>query len=284
MKSIFYIVIFLLQISSVMAHREPVVVGNQLAGVEIYDRTEGRPLTVYWHKGQAFVVGKPGNEYQITVRNYSGRDLLAVTSVDGVNVITGETASPNQSGYVIDPNETVEVKGWRKSLSRTAAFYFTALSNSYATRTGRPDNVGVIGVALFRRKDDSPIHLSQPAPNDRVDYAEGLLERNTAGAGARAKTEAEAPSTSTAQEAKRDSYRPGIVPAPRQERLGTGHGRGESSQASYTSFERATSSPEEVIAIHYDSYANLVARGVIRPSPRREPTPFPGQFVPDPWR
>ncbi len=281
MKSIFYIAIFLLQISHVMAHREPVVVGNQLAGVEIYDHTEGHPLTVYWHKGQAFVVGKPGNEYQITVRNYSGRDLLAVTSVDGVNVITGETASPSQSGYVIDSSETVEIKGWRKSMSKTAAFYFTALSNSYATRTGRPDNVGVIGVALFRRKvENPPIHLSQPTPSDRVDYAEGLLGRNTGGA--RAKAEAEAPST--AQEAKRDSYRPGIVPAPRQERLGTGHGRGESSQASYTSFERATSSPEEVIAIHYDSYANLVARGVIRPSPRREPTPFPGQFVPDPWR
>ena len=43
---------------------------------------------------------------------------------------------------------------------------------------------------------------------------------------------------------------------------------------------RATASPEEVIAIHYDSYSNLVAMGVIRAP--RSATPFPGHFVPDP--
>ena len=40
--------------------------------------------------------------------------------------------------------------------------------------------------------------------------------------------------------------------------------------------------PEEVISIYYDSYANLVALGVIAPYNRREPQPFPGRFVPDP--
>jgi hypothetical protein len=38
-----------------------------------------------------------------------------------------------------------------------------------------------------------------------------------------------------------------------------------------------------VIAIHYDTYANLVARGVIRDE-HRLPLPFPGEFVPDPSR
>ena len=40
--------------------------------------------------------------------------------------------------------------GSEAALSQTAAFYFTDLADSYAARTGRPDNVGVIGVALFR--------------------------------------------------------------------------------------------------------------------------------------
>ena len=39
-----------------------------------------------------------------------------MTSVDGVNVVSGETASPSQSGYVLDPYESVEISGWRKSL------------------------------------------------------------------------------------------------------------------------------------------------------------------------
>ena len=67
--------------------------------------------------------------------------------------------------------------------------------------------------------------------------------------------------------------------------LGTGHGRSEESSVTYTNFERATSSPAEVVTIHYDTYENLVAQGVIVNPPvyaRPAPTPFPGQFVPDP--
>jgi hypothetical protein len=59
--------------------------------------------------------GKPGNEYQVTVRNRQGADVLAVMSVDGVNVVTGETAHPLQSGYVLGPRGGV-ANGWRKSL------------------------------------------------------------------------------------------------------------------------------------------------------------------------
>ena len=43
-------------------------------------------------------------------------------------------------------------------------------------------------------------------------------------------------------------------------------------------FERATRAPAETLALYYDSYRNLVARGVIRDA---LPKPFPG-FVPDP--
>ena len=213
---------------------------GRLADLAVYDRTEGRWLAVHWHQGSAYIVGRAGNEYQIRVRS-RGEELLAVTSVDGVNVITGETANPSQSGYVIAPRGAVEIQGWRRSLSQTAAFYFTALPDSYAARTGRPDDVGVIGVALFRRKPErQPIAPS--APQARGEAA----------------TESDA-------------------------RLGTGHGRHETSHATYVTFERATSAPAEVITLYYDSHANLVARGVIReplhlaPIPR----PFPG-FVPDP--
>ena len=123
-----------------------------VAELSVYDRTEARRLPVHWHQGRAHIVGKPGNEYQVVVRNRTGEEVLAVVSVDGVNVITGETADPSQSGYVLAPHGSVAIQGWRKDLSRTAAFYFTSLSDSYAARTGRPHDVGVIGVALFRRK------------------------------------------------------------------------------------------------------------------------------------
>ena len=253
-----------------------------LTDVSIYDRSEHRTLPVYEHNGRYYVVGKPGNEYQIQLRNQSGGDVLTVVSVDGVNVISGETANWSQSGYVLDGWRGMEIKGWRKSLEHTAAFYFTRLPDSYAARTGRPDNVGVIGVAVFQRKADIipyPVPLEQ---NDKAaEPARPFGSARAPAPAAEASGRAEAQSGVLAQRRK-DSVRPES-----EERLGTGHGRSESSYASYTTFERATDAPVEVIAIYYDSYKNLVAQGVI-PSPRdMEPlaaSPFPGQFVPDPPR
>ena len=48
-------------------------------------------------------------------------------------------------------------------------------------------------------------------------------------------------------------------------------------------FERATSTPAQVLTLYYDSRANLLARGIIREPIQVAPTPrpFPG-FVPDP--
>ena len=233
---------------------------------EIVDRTEGRTLPIYWHEGRRYVIGKPGNEYAIRVRNSVNGRVLAVMSVDGINVITGATASPQQSGYVLAPFESADSGGWRKSMSRTAAFYFTALPDSYAARTGRPDNVGVIGVAVYRER---------VLPIAR----EEMRQRGTARAES---APAPAASPSAGANAAADA-----VAQAAGERLGTGHGRSESSYASYTRFERASDAPAETIAIYYDSYENLLAQGVpVAPPPlaRFRPNPFPdaGHFVPDP--
>jgi len=244
------------------AHGPPLTQSN----VEIFDRTEGRVLPIYWHDGRRYVVGKPGNEYAIRVRNGSAGRVLAVMSVDGVNVITGDTASAQQSGYVLSAYESTEIAGWRTSLSRTAAFYFTSLPDSYAARTGRPDDVGVIGVAIFAERP-RPIALGELR---RQDVAR---EAKTAQA-----PMPEAPSSAAKEAgAARDQAA----------KLGTGYGRSEASYASYTRFERASETPAETIAIYYDSFQNLLAQGVpVGPGPiaRYRPNPFPesGRFVPDP--
>ncbi len=238
--------------------------------VEIVDRTEGRVLPIYWHDGRRYVVGKPGNEYAVRMRNGGAGRILAVMSVDGVNVITGDTASPRQSGYVLSPHESAEIAGWRTSLSHTAAFYFTSLPDSYAARTGRPDNVGVIGVAVFGEKA-RPIALNDLRRKDAA-----VDEAKTA----------QAPAPSSPAAAARNETAGGLA-REQQSRLGTGYGRSETSYASYTPFERASELPAETIAIYYDSYENLLAQGVpVAPVPlaRLRPNPFPdgGRFVPDP--
>lgn len=77
--------------------------------------------------------------------------------------------------------------------------------------------------------------------------------------------------------------------APLAERLGTAHGRREWSEVVRTSFERASRTPQAQVEIHYDSYANLVAAGIIPPSTAAlnpPPRAFPGRedsraYVPD---
>jgi len=220
-----------------------------LAELSVYDLTERRELPVYTHSGRCYVAGKPGNEYQIVLRSRASEDLLAVVSVDGVNAITGENASPAQSGYVTEPRQSIEIRGWRKSLQRVAAFYFTDLGDTYASRTGRPHNVGVIGAAIFRRK---------PAPVPFADLQRGEQSAKSEESAARAAV-------------------------PGAQGLGTGHGRSVASAAQYTAFERATIGPDEVIAVYYDSRPNLMARGVIPgPLPGHDLSPFPARFAPDP--
>ncbi len=245
---------------------------GRMADLAIYDRTTGRELPVHWHEGRAYVVGKPGNEYQVVVRNRRGEDMLAVVAVDGVNVLTGQTASAEQGGYVVGARDRLDIKGWRKSLGEVASFYFTSLGDSYAARTDRPNHVGVIGVALFRR---AVRYQPEPQPFDPwgpKDPSGPKLERN--------ESRDRSDSSSAGPLAKRSA-----PPAPAQAPLGTGHGRREESRAHYTEFERATREPEETLAIYYDSYRNLVAQGVLSPyAGRRDPKPFPSGFAPDPWR
>jgi hypothetical protein len=60
-------------------------------------------------------------------------------------------------------------------------------------------------------------------------------------------------------------------------------GEREASEVISTDFRRASSNPAEMISIHYDGVAKLIARGIIAPAPRAEPNPFPGfRSAPDP--
>ena len=258
---------------------------GQRADVSIYDRATGRTLPVYWHEGRAYVVGRPGNEYQVIVKNRLGEDLLAIVSVDGLNVMDGQPANPRQGGaYIVSRGTQVDIKGWRKSMEEVAAFYFTSLTDSYAGKTGRPDNVGVIGVSLFERKrqyftpgvaeTDDGYRRRRDEAHAKSQQAEGQANRDSA-----PKEERTQQAPKLVERNSSDSNAPPAAAAP----LGTGHGRREESRVQFQRFERSTDAPVETIAIYYDSYRNLVAQGVLQPTyGRRDPNPWPTSFTPDP--
>lgn len=244
----------------------------RVATLEVVDRDSGRVLPVHGKDGRAWVAGRPGARYALRVQNLASRRVLLVVSVDGVNVVSGETAALDQAGYVLEPGERYDITGWRKSSRQVAAFEFAPLADSYAARTGRPGDVGVIGLAAFVERPAPPRPaLSQAAP--------GLSRRADAAAEAgAAPAPAAAPSPSAMA---RDAAK-----ASAASRLGTGHGAREWSQVGQTHFERASATPDQLLQIEYDSAERLMAAGIIpapRPLPPR-PSPFPAQagFVPDP--
>lgn len=253
----------------------------QRVDVTLEDRTLNRSIDLHRYDGRWYAGGEPGHRYAIRLSNRTGERLLAVVSVDGVNVVSGETAAPQQSGYVLEPWQSTVINGWRKNMSEIAAFTFAPLPESYAARTGRPDDVGVIGVAVFQERRH--IHQSPPVLSQR-DNGYYDRERRAGSAGA---AESRAPSA-TAPAAPEPSYDDGLAKSRSMDApLGTGHGEREWSSARSTQFVRASHSPSEVNAIWYDSRRNLMAAGII-PHHRRhyadqgDSRPFPG-FVPDPW-
>lgn len=249
---------------------------GSLVDLAVVDRDTGRTLPTYADRGRLYVAGTPGHRYAVRLTNRSGRRVLAVLSVDGVNAVTGQTASPDQSGYVLDAWESTEIAGWRKSLDEIAQFNFTALPDSYAARTGRPDDVGVIGVAVFTER--APTWRRSPdIAREAVPPPSASMPADAARAGEAPAAAAPMPATPAAK-ARAESL------ARDAERLGTGHGEREYAHVDQTTFVRATRTPVETVAVWYDSYRNLVAQGIVpRPIARTaEPRPFPGGFVPDP--
>jgi hypothetical protein len=267
-------------------------VNGGIATLEVIDRSNGIAFAVYSKNGQRFIVGNPGSEYRLRLTNRTGARVLVVASVDGVNIISGETATPNQSGYVLGPWESVDIDGWRKSLAQTAAFFFTDLGNSYAARTGRPNDVGVIGLAVFQERQRVAAYprgniIAQEAPTDSKAMpaapppTSAPMTEDAAQANAptdRVEGVAKSQSSGNAREATVMAQKSAPI-------LGTGHGRIENSSVQQVDFVRATSYPVDVVAVRYDRRENLVAMGVI-PVPRvigRAPDPFPGmRFAPDP--
>ena len=260
----------------------PAAAVGQLGNVDLVSRSDSRVLPVYAKDGRNWVVGAPGQEYGIRVCNTTGGRVLAVMSVDGVNIVTGDTASPTQSGYVLAAYECTDINGWRKSQSATAAFYFTTLADSYATRTGRPDNLGVIGVAFFRERAERVVRKEAPAKVAGSPAPEPLARKDSPAGGAMAEGRLGSAQTATDSVA---ANRPEPAPAP-MAKIGTGWGRQESSYVQTTRFERESSTPNETVAINYDRHENLVAMGILPPpSIARSVNPFPAwtpRWVPEP--
>ena len=158
--------------------------------------------------------------------NATGERVLAVMSVDGVNVVSGETASPAQSGYVLSAYECADINGWRTSLASTAAFYFTDAGRRLCrlARGALRTSASSASPSSANGRNASSLKDSPPklAAGDRVrvETAPGQ-RRGQRGRGEPGEQRA-------ASRAARPPHRPRTAPAP-MAKIGTGYGRQEQS-------------------------------------------------------
>jgi len=113
----------------------PALAHRGLASIDVFDRDSGQVLPAYAKDARRFIAGRPGASYALRIRNLTGARVLVVLSVDGVNVVSGETTDWRQTGYVLDPGRSADINGWRKSGTEVAAFEFAPVERA----CGAPD-------------------------------------------------------------------------------------------------------------------------------------------------
>jgi hypothetical protein len=226
--------------------RVPPIRDGMRVGMDIL--VDGQPLpTVSYHGKTYLPVPRLGQEYAIRVWNHGPRRVAAILSVDGLSVIDGRTASGDSPGYVVAPQGSVVIKGWRRDMDTVAAFSFVDRDKSYANLVGRPENVGVIGLLAI---EERVVWRPRPEP---------LSEFRGKG---------------TAAPARADGS--GAVGG-----TGTGYGREIGSGIYYVPFIRSAN--RRTVVYYYDTADALRQIGV--PVDRPSPNPFPAEgpkFVPPP--
>ncbi|MBD3330285.1 hypothetical protein GF354_02010 [Candidatus Peregrinibacteria bacterium] len=215
----------------------------------------GRPVTEYPYGNETFVEGKRGSEYTLKIRNNSDRKAMVVLSVDGLSIMTGQTASKNDGGYLVSAYSHIDIPGWRLNDQDVASFQFGSLPQSYASQMGKPANIGVIGGVFYLEKRRQPVY--------RDDY-ETLGGPMRGGGGTFG----------------------GVSKG-----IGTGFGRRQEHRVNRVSFDREDY-PAEQMTLRYDDRKGLERRGiyVTSPHPKRDRVldadPFPGGGCQPPkgWR
>jgi hypothetical protein len=204
---------------------------------------DGQPLRTIQHEGKTYLpVPRLGAEYTIRVVNYGPRRITAIVSVDGLSVINGKPASETHPGYIVAPRSSIVIPGWRRDLDRVAAFSFQERDKSYAHQTGRPENIGVIGLVAVEELTWLP---------------RSVLKQESM----------------TAQpSSKRGNGKVGNT--------GTGYGRDIDSRVYYVPFVRSQN--KRVVTFYYDTVEALRKAGVPVDGQFPRPFPADTDFVPPP--
>lgn len=129
--------------------QEAMIANGRIGFYVLGDNNRKWPFTMDGR--QLYLQGQDGERYQLCYQNYAQSIYEIVATVDGLDVLTGKQGSINLRGYVLYPNSSLCIEGFRKNANEVAAFRFSSPQDAYAANTASGDmrNVGVIGTAVF---------------------------------------------------------------------------------------------------------------------------------------
>jgi len=257
---------------------------------------KNKSITKYNHPddGTIWVEGRKNSEYIIKVHNNNSFKVKAVISVDGLNIMNGEEKW--DIGYIVEPNSSIEIPGWRIDANKVSNFVFSDIKNSY--NTTNKGNVGVIGCMFFKEKNNYEdlikyyhyhYHYNQPnykwEPVMSFGSGSNLSAGGYAGGGGgilsggiSASGSASASgnvSINNSINSTRMSLSNSNEPPTFSQSIGTAWGHENEFKTSmvYVNFE---DNPYETLTIYYDSAKGLEKRGIKLKVDNIKPKAFPG--------
>ena len=247
----------------------------------------GKPVKQYCHESRTYIEARVDTEYSIKVKNNSCGRKLAVITVDGLNVITGQphTSNTTGQGYIVGAYDAIEIKGFRKDISSVGAFKFCKSGHSYCNKKGLKGNNGVIGVRLYDEKiqyQTVPFNIPKITPpepwtNPYTPWKDTWITCSTSEGLSKGTNSLDCVARGTEQNqcfSSSVNYCASNNTAPSFD-VGTTWGKQINDSIVYTNFEPAETCYEDVV-IYYDSRSNLEQIGIkfIKEKEMFYPKPF----------
>jgi hypothetical protein len=238
----------------------------------------GIPQQRHPHEGRWYIEALKGREYAVRLYNPYDVRVAVALSVDGLNTIDArESSAPGARKWVLEPNQTITIRGWQTSRTDARRFEFTTEERSYGQALGKTANLGVISAVYFReRRQPLVMRVAPPA-------IEGDRRAQAAPASPPAPSEPGAAGQASAAGANRADA------AAKDEYAATGMGRRTEHRVTQVSLD-LEDWPAHSMNIRYEFRPQLVSLGILpapgfNPLERRERARgFEPGFSPDPER
>jgi len=225
----------------------------------------------YKHENKIFIEGRSGSEYSLRVRNNNYSRVLAVVTVDGINVISGKPSENNdRMGYIVNAYSSIKVQGFRKDLDTVGAFKFCDKDSAYSEEVGLKGNTGIIGVRIFDEVQTNYTWLNDKYPGTPYPYNQGTYWTTNTGTGNTDVVRTSYTSNNCTLRSKSITYCSNPFDT------GTTWGKAKSDSVTTVSFE-ACCQPTETIEIYYASKNGLKKLGVDI-GPEKKEVVFPKAF------